>query len=231
MTTQRIQFAKWFGSVLSILSKDLCSELRTRYALNALGMFVVTTISIIVFAFGEESTSQDVLSGVLWIVIFFATMSGMSRTFVSEEERGTALTLQLLSWPSAVYCGKLLFNIILLTATNLLTVLLYLIVISNFTVRSIDIFATTMVLGTLGFASASTIIAAIIAKANTKGTLYPVLSFPILLPLLITVIKATRLAVDGAVFSEAFEEFQILTSYFVVITTASYLVFDFIWKD
>jgi heme exporter protein B len=61
--------------------------------------------------------------------------------------------------------------------------------------------------------------------------LYPVLSFPILLPLLLTVISATKLSVEGAFFAEALGEFQILVSYIIVITTASYLLFDFVWKD
>jgi heme exporter protein B len=86
-------------------------------------------------------------------------------------------------------------------------------------------------LGGVGFAAASTIIAAIIARASTKGTLYPVLSFPILLPLLLTVINATRLASDGAFLEEAYGEFQILISYIVVVTAVSILVFDYVWKD
>ena len=88
-----------------------------------------------------------------------------------------------------------------------------------------------MILGTLGLASASTILAAIISKANTKGTLYPVLSFPILLPLLLTLINATKLSVEGGSFSEAISSFQVLISYFVVITAISYLLFEFVWKE
>lgn len=221
----------WLTSTTMIFSKEFRSEIRTRYALNALVMFVITTLSIILFALGRETVSTDVLSGVLWIIIFFSTMSGLSRTFVSEEERGTSLTLQLIARPSMVYFGKLAFNIVLLSGINVLTVVLYLIVITDFIVRSYDVFVVTMVLGTIGLSSASTIIAAIIAKANTKGTLYPVLSFPILLPLLMTVIKATVLSVEGAPFEEALGEFQILISYSVVVTAVSYLLFDYVWKD
>ena len=221
----------FFRSALVVFVKDFRSEVRTRYALNALLMFVVTTLSIILFSLGSETVSTDILCGVLWIVIFFSTMSGLSRTFVSEEERGTVMTLQLVARPLTVYFGKLLFNVVLLSLLNFVTVALYLLFITNFVVRDYGIFLLTMVLGTLGLASASTIIAAIIAKSNTKGTLYPVLSFPILLPLLLTVINATRLAVDGATFGEAFGEFQVLVSYLLVITTVSYLLFDFIWKE
>lgn len=223
--------ASAISATLTIFKKDLRSELRTRYALNALIMFVITTLSVILFAIGNESVSPELLSGVLWIIIFFSTMSGLSRTFVSEEERGTVMTLHLIARPLTIYFGKLLFNLILLGALNIFTVMLYLLFVTGFTVGNYYIFIITIILGTVGLASASTIIAAIIAKANTKGTLYPVLSFPILLPLLLTVINATKLSVEGAVFGEALGEFQVLISYLVVITAISYLLFEYIWKE
>jgi len=222
---------RWLRSVAGIFLKDLRSELRTRYAVSALVMFVVTTIAIIMFSLGQEAAPAEVLSGMLWVVIFFGAMSGLSRTFVMEEERGTAMTLQLLTPPSAVYFGKLLFNIVLVVALNVFTVLLYLFLINGFVIRSADVFVLTIVFGSLGFASAATVIAAIIARANTKGTLYPVLSFPILLPLLITVIDATKSATEGVPLAEAGGVFQFLISYIVVLTTLSYLLFEYIWKD
>jgi len=222
---------RWLRSVVAIFLKDWRSELRTRYAFSALGMFVVTTIAIILFSLGSEGAPPDALSGMLWVVIFFAAMSGLARTFVTEEERGTAATLQLLSPGSAVYFGKLLFNLALVTLLNVVTVSLYALFISGFVIQTGSIFAVTIILGSIGFAAAATIIAAIIARASTKGTLYPVLSFPILLPLLLTVINATRLAADGAFFQEAAGEFQLLISYIVVVITASVTVFDYVWKD
>jgi heme exporter protein B len=217
--------------ILTIFKKDLSSELRTRYALNALLMFVITTLSIILFSIGNENVSPELLSGVLWIIIFFSTMSGLSRTFVSEEERGTVMTLHLIAKPLKIYFGKLLFNLVLLFGLNIFTVALYLLFVTSFSVGNYSIFITTIILGTFGLASGSTIIAAIIAKANTKGTLYPVLSFPILLPLLLTVINATKLSVENAPFAEALGEFQVLFSYLIVLTVISFLLFEFIWKE
>jgi heme exporter protein B len=199
--------------------------------MSALAMFVVTTISIILFSLGSEGAPPEVLSAMLWVVLFFAAMSGLSRTFVAEEERGTVLTLQLLTSPSAVLFGKLLFNLVLVFGLSIVTVALYAVFITGFVIKTSSIFFMTILLGSIALAAASTIIAAIIAKANTKGTLYPVLAFPILLPWLLTVINATRLAADGALFSEALGEFQILVSYIVVMVSTSYLVFGFIWKD
>jgi heme exporter protein B len=221
----------WTRSVIAIFTKDMHSELRTRYAISALVMFVITTIAIILFSIGSESAPPELSSAMFWVVVFFAAMSGLSRSFVSEEERGTTMTLQLLTSPSAVLFGKLLFNIVLVFGLNALTVVLYVLLIAGFVVKTLSIFVVTIILGSIALAASSTILAAIIAKANTKGTLYPVLSFPILLPWLLTVINGTRLASEGAFFGEAFGEFQILISYIVVVVATSYLLFPYIWKE
>jgi len=218
-------------STLAIVSKDVRSELRTRYAMNALLMFVVTSVATILFALREDEVSTDVFSGMFWVVIFFTAMSGLSRIFVSEEERGTTMTLQLVASPSVVYFGKLIFNCGLTLALSSAVTILYLAVFPGFIIKSLAIFIVTIFLGSLGFSSAATIIAAIIAKANAKGTLYPVLSFPILIPLLMTVIKSTAYALDGEMFTTAMGEFQILVSYLMIMIAGSYLLFDYVWKE
>ncbi|MFH0992304.1 MAG: heme exporter protein CcmB [bacterium] len=228
----------WFAmtsslfSTISLFRKDFRSELRTRYALNALLMFVVTAVSTILFALREDQPTSTVLAGMYWVVVFFSGMSGLSRIFVSEEERGTTMTLQLVASPGVIYTGKLLFNILLTLSLTVAVTILYLFIFSgSFIIQSFAIFLTTVILGSMGFASAATIIAAIVAKANTRGTLYPVLSFPILIVLLMTVMSATAKALDGLPFAEAMGDFQVLIGYFLVMTAGSYLLFDFIWKD
>jgi len=218
-------------SIFAIIVKDLQSELRTRYALNALLMFVLTTVSIILFALRGDQPSSTVLAGMFWVVVFFSAMSGLSRAFVSEEERGTALTLQLVAVSSSVYFGKLLFNVLLTLSLVFGVTIVYTIAFPGFTIQSPDIFLTTVILGSLGLASAATIIAAIIAKANSRGTLYPVLSFPILIVLLMSVMNATAKALDGEQFVDAAVDFLVLISYVMVITAGSYLLFDYVWKD
>ncbi len=220
-----------FPSTYALLLKDAQSELRTRYAVNALMMFVVTAAVIVQLAIRSEQPSASVLSGLFWVVVFFAAMSGLSRTFVAEEERGTSMTLQLVASPSVVYFGKLMFNIVLTLVINVAITFLYTIVFPGFVVQTYGTFLLTVLLGSVGLASASTILAAIIAKANTKGTLYPVLAFPILIPLLMTTMRATTRALDGEPFGAAVEEYQVLVSYIMVITAGSYLLFDYVWKD
>ena len=213
-----------------ILKKDLKSEIRNRYVINSLLMFVIIVIAIIRFSLGDENVSSDVLSGLLWIAIFFTSSSGLARVFIKEEEKETSAALKLTSPSSSVFVGKLLFNFFLTVSLNIVISLLF-IIITGFEIKNPAAFVLILLFGNIGLVASSTIIAAIISKANSKGTLYPVLSFPVLLPLLISVINGTKLSAAGAPLGEVSADLQILLSYSVVIIVVSLFLFRFIWED
>lgn len=215
----------------NLFIKDLRSELRTRYAVNALAMFIIVAISVILFAIGNERIGNNLTGGLYWVVVFFTAMSGLSRAFVSEEERGTTLALQLVASPSTVFTGKLVFNLMLVFTMNTVITILYSALFEAFIIKNTGLFFLTFIFGNIGLAVSATIIAAIIAKAGAKGTLYPVLSFPIMLPLILTCVSLTLFSIDGTPFETAQFELAIVASYDVIMITASYMLFDFIWKD
>jgi heme exporter protein B len=215
---------------LAICKKDFKSEIRTRYSINGLVMFIIVTISIIKFSLGEEKLSNELHAGLLWIIIFFSNSSGLSRVFVAEEDRGTSFVLKLTASPKSVFLGKLIFNTTLTFVINLFVVLLFLATM-DVKIGNPASFALVIVFGNIGLSSVMTIIAALISKSNSKGSLYPVLSFPLLLPLLLTTINATWLSFEGSELSALFGEFQIIISYSIVIITASFLLFDIVWNE
>ena len=219
------------SKAFALFLKDFRSELRTRYAVNSLAMFIVVAISVILFSIGQEKIPQNLTGGLFWVVIFFSAMSGLARAFVSEEERGTSLTLQLIASPSTVFTGKLLFNLILVFIMNIIIALLYSALFQEFVIISFYLFLVTFILSNIGLAVSSTIIAAIISKAGSKGTLYPVLSFPILLPLILTSVQLTTACMVGTTFDESGINLAVLVCYDVIMLTVSYMLFDFIWKD
>ena len=129
-----------------------------------------------------------------------------------------------------IFAGKLLYNLILLLFLEIIVVPLF-IVMLGLSILNFWLFFSVLILGSLGLVCATTIIAAIVAKASVKGALFAVLSFPILLPLLVTLINVTNLASEGASFSRGLNDLQILFSYAVVMFVASFLLFDFVWEE
>ena len=219
-----------FKQALAICRKDFNSEIRTRYSINGLVMFIIVVISIIKFSLGEEKLSNELHAGLLWIIIFFANSNGLSRVFVAEEDRGTSFLLKLTANSKSVLLGKLIFNTALSFIINIFVVFLFLVTM-DFTINSFGLFILTIILGNFGLSAVMTIIAALISKSSSKGTLYPVLSFPLLLPLMLTAINATWLSIEGTDTGQLWGEMQIMVSYSVVIITASFLLFDLVWND
>ena len=200
-----------------VFRKDFKSELRSRYVINSLLMFVLVTISIIRFAIGDEKIENETLTGLLWIVIFFSASSGLSRTFVKEEEKETSIALKLSTDSSSIIIGKLIFNLVLTFALNILILILF-VLITDYQIKNFSGFVITMLLGNFGLVAASTII-------------YPVLSFPVLLPLLLTAINATKLASAGIDTGRLNGEILILISYSIVVTVSSLMLFKYVWED
>jgi len=213
-----------------IFQKDLRQEFKTRYSINAILLFSIVTLVAVSFSIGTFTAAPEIKSALLWIILFFSAMSGLAHVFVREEEKHTADTLKLVTDPTSIFLGKLIFNLFLLLMLELIVVPLFFAVM-NFEVAHAGIFLTILLLGSIGLSAGATIIAAIVSKASAKGALFTVLSFPILLPVLISGISGTRIAVNASTFRAVSGELQMLFAFAVVIITASLLLFEFIWNE
>ncbi|HLP27811.1 MAG TPA: heme exporter protein CcmB [Candidatus Didemnitutus sp.] len=216
---------------LAVVAKDLRSEIRTRYGLTAIALFVVTAVALVAFASADEPMPRPIAAGVLWVVMFFTSMTGLGRGFVSEEERGTSLYLRLSAKPGSVFWGKLLGNAILAAVSNLAVVFLFLALMTSVNVGSPFILLLVTLVGSLGLATVVTITSAIVAKAGTRNALLPILSFPILLPLVMPGIGATLTAMAGLTIADVLPDLLLMMSHTGIVVIVSALVFEVIWCD
>lgn len=220
----------WVGKVLAVARKDVISEFRTRFALNAVVMFALVTLTVVSMSIGVVTLVPEIAAALFWIILFFAAMSGLAQVFIKEEESGTAMILRLSGDGLVIFFGKLIFNLLLLCLLTILLVPLYMILLHQ-PVYNWPLFLVTLVLGTVGLAGATTIIAAVVSQASIRGALFTVLSFPVLLPLLLAVIKMTEAAILGETFVSVSAPLQVLIAYDVVMITISVMLFDFVWRQ
>jgi heme exporter protein B len=220
-----------FNKSIAVFRKEIAMEFRSRIALSALFLFMVITISTIAFTTAGEKIEKYIASALLWIVLFFGSMTGLSRTFVMEEERGTSLLLKLSSRPIEVFFGKLLFTMTLSMSLSILGAGLFLFFLPSLIIGNMMLYWIMVIILSVCMASAITAIAAIISKANGKGALFPVLSFPVLLPPALLGIEALSMAIHGADISEAGSTIIVLLSYAGIMISISSLLFEFIWNE
>ena len=217
-------------SIFLVFLKDVKQEMRSKAAINSILLFAVVTLTAVSFSIGGFTITEDILAALLWIIILFSSMSGFSHVFLKEEEAHTADTLKLITEPNDVFLGKFLFNLALLALVVIIVVPLF-IAVFNFEINNLSLFVLCLILGVIALSAGGTIVAALIAKASSRGALFSVLAFPILLPVLILGITITRVAFKESQAGLLIPEIQALFAYCVIVITASILLFEFIWND
>ena len=226
----------WISCAWAVFRKDLQVELRTRYAAGAVLLFAVTTLVAVSAALSATIVHSEVKAALLWIVLLFAALSGLARVFVREEEAGTAPLLRLSAPATAVYAGKWLFNIALVFAVEAVSVPLFLVVLPILPASNVNygLLSGVLFLGGVGLAGASTFVAALIAQASSgKSALFFIVAFPVLLPLLLIAVQGTVGAFDSlpSHLAHSRGDLGMLAAYGLVMTTASFLLFEYIWHD
>jgi heme exporter protein B len=221
---------RWSGEAIAVFVKDWRAELRTRHALHTLLLFAVTTLVTVSLALGPAGVSSSerlaVLPALLWVILLFAAAAGLPRGFVQEEETHTATALRLAATPSALFCGKTLYSASLLLALEALLVPLY-VAVMQLPVVSLGLLFAALAAGGLGLAIGSTLLAAIVAQAQGRGALFPILAFPVLLPLLLLAVELTRGAVAGSVGEGVLAN---LLLYDGALAVSGLMLFPIVWN-
>ena len=222
----------FLSATWAVFLNDVRLEARTRTALGALAMFVAASLVLVSISLSASPVSVPVASALLWIVIVFAGAVGLGRAFVAEEERGTTLLLRLAAPPSAVYAGKLLFNAALTLALSVVAALGMRLLLPT-PLGAPAVFWTGLALGALGLASTTTLLSALLARAQAAGPLLPVLAFPLLVPLLYPAVSLTTSASGSPVgaWAAARPDLVALAAYAGLTATASLLLFEYVWRD
>lgn len=212
----------------ALLAKEIKLEFRHKYALNGILLYVISTVFISYLSF-KQIVDPPTWNALFWIIMLFASVNAVSKSFM-QDSRGLQLYYYTLASPQAVIISKIIYNALLLLCISLICYTFYSIFIGNIVQNQI-LFLTSLTLGSFGISSVLTLISAIAAKTNNNFSLMAVLSFPIMVPLLITLMKVSKDAVDGLAFSVTYSYLLVLTLLDLIVVTLSYMLFPYIWKD
>jgi heme exporter protein B len=216
------------GEIIRNLHKDFRVEFRSRFSLNiSIAFAAIVTIAVSITAGGAPFPAL-VQSVLLWVVIFFSAMNGLSHIFVREEDQATALFLRITVPVDSIFISKFIFNQIFMLAVIAVVTPLYLFFLQVDVIHP-EYFILSVASGGISIAAATTILAAMTAKAGGKGSLFTIISFPILLPVLWISISSTNSALNPALPKAGTAIFLLAFSGFIAVI--SFLLFRFVWIE
>jgi heme exporter protein CcmB len=176
-----------------VLRKDVAIEAKTGEILYTTIFFAVSCVLIFAIAFVKEGQPvEGAGAAILWIAVLFAGNLALGRTFERERYGETIRGLLLAPAPRpAIYVGKLLGVVVLLSLTEVLvTPMVALLFHAPLFARPL-LLALLLFLGTVGFSSVGTLFAAMLMRARTRDVMLPILLYPITVPVIIAGVLGT----------------------------------------
>ena len=223
--------AKLIQETLHLIHKELLLEWRQRYAFNGILLYLGCTVFVCYMSFGAKTGKITPITwnALFWIVLLFTAVNAIAKSFI-QERQGRFIYYYTLASPQAVILSKMVYNFLLLLLLALVGFSLYSLVLGN-PVQDKVLFIINMLLGAAGFSFTLTMISGIASKTNNGSALMAILSFPVLIPLLLLIIKVSKNAMDGLEASSSYDEILLIASINVMVGAISYILFPYLWRS
>ena len=225
---------KFLSQTFAILRKDILTEYRTKDVLTSMLLFGLLVILMFHFAFQPDSEEiRKFGPGLLWMTFIFAGLLGMNRSFAGEKENDAleGLMVSPVSW-SSIYLGKMLANLLFMLLAESIILCLFSFLFNYSIWPRMGWMAAITFLGTLGFSSVGTMMAAVSMNTRMSEVMLPILLVPLALPVVISVVLAT-----AANFAQPPEDnlmmfwMKVLVAYDVIFVTLPLMTFDYVLEE
>ena len=218
---------KFWNQVISITWKDTFSEIRTREVISSVLVFTLLVIVIFNFAFGaNQETLRLVAPGILWVTFTFTGVLSLNRAFIPEKEQGCLEGLMACPISrEAIYVGKMLASLLFMLIIEAIALPVFAFLF-NLPVLTLPM-VTITILATIGFVAVGTLFSALAINPRAREMVLPILFLPVMVPVIISAVNASKMALSGKPWNELASWIQIIGVFDVIFLVVSCLIFTY----
>jgi heme exporter protein B len=219
----------FWRQTLTILQKDLRSELRSKEAINASLSFSLVILLLFSFAFPDE-VPTDISGGLLWMVFAFAGALILNRSFARELPNDCLDALIASPAPgSALFLGKALANVLLLLAVEAVCFPVFGVFYNVRWARQFWPLVLVVLLGTWGITVIGTMFSALTVNLRLREVMLPLLVYPTLIPCLVAAMQvSTQLIAGDPLDSDSIVWTKFLIGFDVIFTSLALVLVEII---
>ena len=219
------------AEIAHLLKLEWALDRRQKHVWGSMALYVVSTIYVC-YQGVRHLADVPVRNALFWIILLFAAFNALGRSF-QRENSGRQLYLYTLASPRSVVLARTAYNAITMAVLSLLSLGAYTLFIGSSPMEHarLDIFVLTVVVGGIGFALLLTLISALAARAGNGMGLMAILGLPIVLPMLMSLMKASKLALDGMGWNVTGKYVLWLVLIDLITIALAWLLFPYLWRD
>lgn len=178
--------------IISVIKKDVALEWRNKFSVAGILVQVLTSVFIIYLAIPVMNEATQ--NSLFWIVVIFSSLNPLAKGFIGESSETAFYYKQLIPIQTTIL-SKLIYNFVLIIFIVCFIWLGFQLLLEPFKGNSLAYFLTILLAG-LGISSTFTLMSSLITKVKNAFLILPVISLPIIIPILLIGIKAAKKAVD-----------------------------------
>ena len=225
----------YFRATWVVAAKDLRLEWRTFETLSTSAVFSLIVLLIFNFAFSfatiRDLGASRLVPGVVWTVLAFGAVVGMTRSMHLERQRDTLGALFMAPVDrGALFTGKFLANLVKLTVLQWFVLPLSAIFFDYDLLSVAGPMILVLFLHAIGLTELGTLFAGIATRLGRGEALLATLLFPAISPLFISAVKCTAALLDGQGLGGAAGTWLLVTVgfdflyFFVALLTFEYVL-------
>ncbi len=213
-----------------LVKKEIQMEWRQKYAIHGLLLYLASTIFVCYLSFKakQQAINPITWNTLFWLIILFIAVNAIGKSFTQESKQRNIFYYSIVS-PEAVIYSKIFYNALVMIGISVVGIVFYSWVMGN-PVGNLPLYLVSLLLGSIGFSATLTMVAGIAAQGENSATLMSVLSFPIIIPLLLLLLKLSKSAMDGISMQENWDEMANLAALDVIVIVLSGILFPYIWR-
>lgn len=211
----------------ALLVKDFLIDLRQKYPIAGIVLYIFATIYISFLAF-NQSINATTWNAAFWVILLFISVTSIGKSFNQEENRSAYYFF--LAKPSIILAAKLTYHLIYQSFLVSIAFFLFQLLLGDF-INNAPLFFVNLCLGNVGMAVAFTLISSLAAKTENQSNMMAVLAFPAIIPVLILSVSNSRKIILGAAFSDISGNIFNLISVIVIIIALAFILFPYSWKN
>jgi len=128
-----------------------------------------------------------------------------------------------------IYVGKMLGSLLFMLIIEAIALPVFT-VLFNLPVLSLQLVAITF-LATVGFVAVGSLFSALAVNTKAREMVLPILFLPVVVPIIISAVKASGLALSGESWSGLFPWLQIIGAFDAIFLVVSFWLFAFIIEE
>lgn len=213
--------------IWTLFKKDLLLEVRQQYTFYGVLLYVASTIFVLYLAMGEPEGA--VWKGLFWMIQLFICVNAVAKSFL-QEGRGRLLYFYSIAGARDFILSKLLFNALLMLLMSLVSLFLFILMLGNPLSHPLS-FVLLSCLGGISLSLVFTFLAAIAARAQQSAALMAILGFPLIIPQLLLLNKASTIAFEDVLQGGLGSMIALIAALDLMIIALAVVLFPFLWKD